>query len=102
MLGFQGFLVGVGRDVDWRGEEDHRAGEGRGKQKMIPGFFEGLAAIDADMEDHDRAAGFSCEDDRTGLRDVAWAAWAVDGEGAIDTLFEAFGHDREAAQSSAR
>ena len=86
MLGFQGFLVGVGRDVDWRGEEDYRAGEGLGKKEMVPSFFESDAAIDADVEDHHGAACFPREDDWAGLRDVTWAAWSVDREAAIDAF----------------
>ena len=44
-LDSRSFGVGVGRDVDRRGEEDYGASERGGQQEVVPGFFEGLAAI---------------------------------------------------------
>jgi len=102
VFGLEDFGVGVGRDVDWWGEEDYGASEWSGKQEVVPGFFEGFSAVDANVEDEDRAASFSGEHDRAGLGDVTRAARAVDGEGTIDAFFEAARHDREAAEASAR
>ena len=68
---------------------------------MVPGFLEGFAAAYADVEDQDGAAGFSGEHDRAGLGDVARAAWAVDGEGAIDAFFQAASHHRQATEAAA-
>ena len=67
---------------------------------MVPGFFEGFAAVDADMEDHDGAAGFAGEHYRAGFGDVTRAARAVNGERAIEALFEAARHDGESAKTA--
>ncbi len=67
---------------------------------MVPGFLEGFAAVHADVEDQDGAAGFSGEHDRAGLGDVTRAARAVDGEGAIDAFFQPASHDRKAAEAA--
>src|SRR5580693_9981491 len=69
---------------------------------MVPSLLESDAAIDADVEDHYGASGFSREDHRTGFRYVAWTTRPVDGEAAIHAFAEAFGHDGEAAQTAAR
>jgi len=100
VFGLEDFGVGVWRDVDGRGEEDYGAGERGGQEKVVPGFFEGFAAVDADVEDQDGAAGFSCEHDRAGLGDVTRAARAINREGAIDAFFQAASHDREATQAA--
>lgn len=101
VFGFEDGGVGIGRDVDGRGEEDDGAGERGGQQEVIPGFFESFSAIDADVEDEHGAAGFSGEHDGAGLGDVTRAARAIDGESAIDAFFEAARHDRETAQATA-
>ena len=75
--------VGVGGDVDGRGQEQDDAGEGFGKQEMVPGAEESFAAFDAGVQRDDGAAGAAGEQDRAGFGDVAGAAGAVDGEGAI-------------------
>ena len=67
---------------------------------MVPGFFEGFAAIDSNVEDEDGAACFSGQHDRAGLGDVTRAARTVDGESAIDSFFEAASHDRESAKAA--
>ena len=101
MFGFEDFGVSVGRHVDGRGEEDHRASEWGGEQEVVPGFLESFSAVDTDVKDEDGAAGFSGEHDRAGLGDVARAAWAVDGEGAIDAFFQAASHHRQATEAAA-
>jgi len=101
VFGFEDFGVGVGRDIDGRGEEDNGAGERGGEQEVVPGFLESFSAVDTDVEDKDRAASFSGEHDRAGLGDVARAARAVDGEGAIDAFFQAASHHRQAAEAAA-
>jgi len=67
---------------------------------VVPGFLKGFAAVDANVEDEDRAARFPGEHDRAGLGDVTWAAGAVDREGAIDSFFQAASHDGEATQAA--
>jgi len=89
------------RDVDGRSEQDHGTGEGGGQKEVIPGFFEGFAAANADVEDEDGAAGFSGEHDGAGLGDIAGAARSVDREGAIDAFFEPASHHRQAAKAAA-
>ena len=67
---------------------------------MVPGFLESFSAVDADVEDQDGAAGFSGEHYRAGLGDVTRTARAVDGEGAIDALFQAASHYSEPTQAA--
>lgn len=59
LLRFEEFGVGVGQDVDGRGEEDYSASKWGGQHKVVPGFFEGFAAAYADVEDENGTAGFS-------------------------------------------
>jgi len=98
---FQDFGVGVWRDVDWRGKEDYCAGKGGWQEEVVPSFFEGFAAADADVEDEDGAASFSGEHDGAGLSDVARAARAINRKSAIDAFFQAARHYGEAAEPSA-
>ena len=95
------FGVGIGGDVDGRGEENYGSGKWGGQEEVVPGFFEGFAAADADVEDQDGAAGFSCEHDRAGLGHVARSTRAINREGAIDAFFQAASHDRESAKAAA-
>ena len=100
MFGFEDFGVGVRRNVDGRGEEDYGARKRSGQEEVVPGFLKGFAAVYADVEDEDGAAGFSGEHDRAGLGNVTRAAGAVDREGAIDPFFEAASHDCEATEAA--
>lgn len=101
MFGFEELGVGVWRDVDGRGEEDHGAGKRGRHEEVIPGFFESFSAVYTDVEDEDGATCFSCEHDGAGLGDVAGTARTVDGERAVEAFFETASHDREAAKATA-
>ena len=101
VLGLEEFGVGVWRDVDGRREKDDGTRKRSGQKEVIPGFFEGFSAVDANVKNQNGAAGFSGEHDRTGLRNVTRSARAVNRESAIDTFFEAASHDRQSAKASA-
>lgn len=53
LLAFHDLRGGAGGDINWRGEENYGAGEGRGQEEMVPGIGEGLAAVDANVEHDD-------------------------------------------------
>ncbi len=100
VFGLEDFGVGVRRDVDGREEKDYGAGKRGGQEEVIPGFLESFAAVDADVEDQDGAAGFSGEHYRAGFGDVARAAGTVNREGAVNAFFEAASHDGEASKTA--
>src|SRR5215472_660061 len=69
---------------------------------MIPGLFDGFAAVDAHVKNHDRRAGHVSQKHRADLGDVAGASWAVDRERAIQALADALRHNIQPPQASAR
>src|SRR5262249_7950434 len=79
-----------------------RAREEFGQEEMVPGFLEGFATFYADVEDENGATGFTSEHNGAWFCDVAWAARAIDGEGAVDAFIEAAGHHRKAAKAATR
>src|SRR5215471_6281517 len=101
VFGFERGGVRVLRDFDRRREDDYCTAKRSREQKMVPGFFERLTVLDADMEDRDRAARTSCKHDRTGLGDVARSAGTVDGEGTVLPFLDALGDHGQTAQAAA-
>jgi len=101
MLGLQDFSVSVRWNVNRWSEKDYGPGKRRGKQEVVPSFLESFSAADADVEDEDRATGFSGEHDWAGFGDVTRAARAINREGAIDAFFQATSHHCKSAKAAA-
>jgi len=101
VFGFEELGIGIRRDVDRRREENHSTREWRRQQEMVPGFFKSLAATHSDVEDKNRATGFSSEHDGAGLGDVTRAARAINREGTIDSFFQAARHHRKSTKAAA-
>lgn len=102
VLGFHQFRVRIFRHINGRGKQNYGAGERHGKQKMVPGVGESLAAIDADVKHHHRASRLLREHDGPRLCHVARSARPIDGKGAIQPFFEPPRHHRQSAQPAAR
>jgi len=102
VLDFHRIGVGIRWDLNrWR-ENDHGTTVREWKQEVVPGFFKSLAVFDADVKDRDGATSATSQHDWTGLGDVARAARAINGEGAVLPFHDALCHDGEAAQAAAR
>lgn len=94
--------VGVRRDFDGRGEDHDGFAEEMRQEEVVPSSLKRSAALAANVEDHDRSAGFAGEHDRTGLSDVTRTARAVDGERAVLPFCDAASHNRKTPQAAAR
>src|SRR4029077_5360939 len=98
---FQSGGVCLRRNLDGRRKNDYGTAERPRKQEVIPGLFERLAVLDADVKDSDGRARAAGEHHGARLRDIARAARAVNREGAVLPFLDALGHDGEAAKTSA-